>query len=248
MGAWGPGNFENDGALDWVAELLEGGDDTTIRAAFGSVLGSDEGDVDVDDAAAALAAAEAVAAINGHPGGELPEELASRLRALRLAPADERTQLAVRAVERVAARSELQELWEESGPSEEWRSVVRDLLSRLAATPRSSSRGAGRRVKKRGKRQVSVREVANDPSPDGAWVLSVTEVDQPEGASTHVALSHAGGGAGVWAAMGTELGVSARWLDARELELHVPRGVAELQRKARIQHYDDVVTVTYRER
>lgn len=34
MGAWGDGPFENDSALDWVAEVLEGGLDTVLAVLF----------------------------------------------------------------------------------------------------------------------------------------------------------------------------------------------------------------------
>ncbi len=64
MGAWGPGNFENDTALDWLGEPRTG-------ASLGDIVRS----VALDDPEACercLAAAELVAAWNGHALGELP--------------------------------------------------------------------------------------------------------------------------------------------------------------------------------
>ncbi|MDQ3032184.1 MAG: DUF4259 domain-containing protein [Myxococcota bacterium] len=239
MGAWGPGSFENDGALDWVAEFQDEADEAMLDETLRGVVDADPGDyVDVDDAAAALAAAEVVAATNGHAAKSLPEELAS----LALKPNAARTKLAVDAVRRVQAGSELQELWEENGPNATWRAIVDELLVRLAAPPVATAK----KPRRKKKQEPSVREVATYPSPDGAWVFSISEIDSPAGANTQTVVSHRGGGAGVWAAMGTNLGVTARWLGARELEVSVPTGVPELQRQTRIQYADDAVTVTYR--
>ena len=47
MGAWGIGSFENDEALDWLSDLVASGDASVIESA--------------------LAAADVVAAWNGHP-------------------------------------------------------------------------------------------------------------------------------------------------------------------------------------
>lgn len=99
MGAWGPGSFENDDALDFVAGLLEesdklGKDGRSPRAEM--VVGAlvvalkpegmldDDGDDDEDDESesdddfdgddtetVALAAAEIVAACNGKPSKDL---------------------------------------------------------------------------------------------------------------------------------------------------------------------------------
>ena len=73
MGAFGPGSFENDDALDFAAELEASG-----AAALSEVLERAVGGDGVRDAglgAAALAAAEVVAALAGRPSGELPDEV-----------------------------------------------------------------------------------------------------------------------------------------------------------------------------
>lgn len=63
MGTWGTGLFENDWALDWAGELAAAGDAgfpaSTLRP-FG-----DGGSLDGRECAAALVAAEAVAASAG---------------------------------------------------------------------------------------------------------------------------------------------------------------------------------------
>lgn len=38
MGAWGPGSFENDDAMDWVTELEDYATDSLIIAALNTVI------------------------------------------------------------------------------------------------------------------------------------------------------------------------------------------------------------------
>lgn len=63
MGAWGHGSFQNDCALDWLAELEAGG----IEAIREALQPSAHEYIEVDDASNAIAAAvEIVAAARGH--------------------------------------------------------------------------------------------------------------------------------------------------------------------------------------
>jgi hypothetical protein len=128
MGAWGSGSFENDSAGDWSYEL-EDGDASTVRAALNQALGDEE--LEVDEASAVVAAAEIVAAALGKPGANLPEEVTDFLakNGVSITAADGK--LARQALERVVAKSELQALWDENGPNNEWRPVMADLLARL---------------------------------------------------------------------------------------------------------------------
>ena len=60
MGAWGPGSFENDAALDWAWELDEDLDASALRRALAAVY---DGKTDEE----AVAAAEVVAALSAGP-------------------------------------------------------------------------------------------------------------------------------------------------------------------------------------
>jgi hypothetical protein len=110
MGAWGPGVFENDSALDWVGEL-DGGHAGSVaehvRRTFAEAVGMDY--VDVDQGSWVLAAAAVVASQLPSAPVELPESLA----AVTLPVDDDLRGLAVRAVDRVLlpATSELAALW-----------------------------------------------------------------------------------------------------------------------------------------
>lgn len=136
MGAWGHRTFENDSALDWLCDLVDGeaGDASRIKEAFEVVAGAGDDDyIEVDEASAAIAAGELVAAALGQGNDRLNEDaaewLGENLDAVRAIDVD----LARRAVQRVFAHSELRELWDENGSDTEWHADVRELLKRLGA-------------------------------------------------------------------------------------------------------------------
>jgi hypothetical protein len=127
MGAWGTGVLEDDAALDWLGDLEDEPKVKTVKKAL-KTAAKGRGQLDSGDGAAALVAAELVAAAIGRPIEE-PRLVALAQRWPELAGEAE---LAARAVERVgdAERSELAELWAES-EDDEWSRVVADLRARL---------------------------------------------------------------------------------------------------------------------
>jgi len=131
MGAWGENAFENDAALDWLAEFETGGV-ATLRDTLSAVATTDSEDyVDVDDGSSAIAAAEIVAAAFGLR--DVATKTVRRwLEAHQGALVDADRDLARRAVERVLDRnSELCALWEEGGTDSAWHADVRALLGKL---------------------------------------------------------------------------------------------------------------------
>jgi len=129
MGAWGPGPFDNDDALDWIDDLIESG----INALGATLEIAADGDtLEAPDASMALAAAEVVAALYGSPARELPGEVIEWVADYGRALPDELAPLARKAAERVRRESELKDLWEESDPAG-WYAAVDDLLRRLPA-------------------------------------------------------------------------------------------------------------------
>jgi hypothetical protein len=132
VGTWGDRAFQNDSALDWLADLEVGGV-AELRITLSRVADTHaDDDVDVDDGAAAIAAAEIVAAALGHGMDRLTSSARAWLEANdRFASADD-GQLAWRAVNRVlTGRSELRALRAESAPDTAWHTDVRALLGRL---------------------------------------------------------------------------------------------------------------------
>ncbi|AKF04273.1 DUF4259 domain-containing protein [Sandaracinus amylolyticus] len=131
MGAWGHGTFENDQALEWLADLVEGS--ASIRTTLEAV--TDDADVvDSDVSSGALAAAEVVAAWRDRDLRRLPDAAREWLEANPRALDASDVTLAARAIPVVldAQRSELAQLWDE-GDSDAWRADVGLLLGRLSA-------------------------------------------------------------------------------------------------------------------
>ncbi|HVR83632.1 MAG TPA: DUF4259 domain-containing protein [Planctomycetota bacterium] len=131
MGAWGPGNFENDDALDWVGTLTEGKDGwALVRSTLAGVAKAQF--PEASEASDALAAAECVAIGRGRPPGTPPPaELASWCARNRAGCTEELRVLALRTVQRLRVHSELCELWGESQETD-WDDVVGDLERRLS--------------------------------------------------------------------------------------------------------------------
>jgi hypothetical protein len=130
MGAWGAGSFENDDAMDWVSNLAKGSGETVLRDAFASCAVTDDRYLEAGDCAIAVAAAEAVAAARGRATGSLPEEVKVWVQKKPAVPPD-LLGLAKAAVDRVVRKSELQELWDESDSTDDWRTAMTDLRRRL---------------------------------------------------------------------------------------------------------------------
>jgi len=145
MGAWGEKAFENDSALDWLAELEAGGL-PALRAALSTVAQTEEGEyLDADAGARAIAAAEIVAAALGRGSERVPSQVAAWLEANAGAIDADDLALARNAVERVlVANSELRGLWDDSGLITPWHADVGVLLTRLGGNTSLSSRPVAR--------------------------------------------------------------------------------------------------------
>lgn len=137
MGAWGPGSFENDTAMDW-ATTVQSVDDVRkpferLKAETDAHAGEPELVVDSDFACELIAAAETVAMLLGRRVPDFPADLAQRL-----AGAGEPDSLlfhqARNAVLHAMRNSELAELWEEAaqdGEPNEWLAEMTRLIDRL---------------------------------------------------------------------------------------------------------------------
>ena len=132
MGAWGVGAFENDTALDWLADFDDEGADAIVEAL--ETVGEADADafVDVDEASCALAAAELVAALKTGDTSRLPDTAATSLASYRddIVVADLR-RLALGAIARIKSDSELNDLWRDSDDHDDWISELDALVDRL---------------------------------------------------------------------------------------------------------------------
>ncbi len=129
MGAWGHSAFENDDALDWVAELEAAEDTSILMAVFEAVLEADEDYIEIPEATITIAAAEVVAALLGQAHPTLPREVQAWVAGQE--NVDVRVvEQARSAVNRVLEDSELKDVWEDAG-SDDWKMGVEALLRRL---------------------------------------------------------------------------------------------------------------------
>ncbi|MBT9392300.1 DUF4259 domain-containing protein [Hymenobacter sp. NST-14] len=128
-------NFDNDDAADFLADFADDPSEVQLLEVLVTAA-EEEGYLERDAAAAALAAAEIVAAWRGSPAPAFPPELLAPTDELDVSDEDELPDLARRAVQAAlgqSAKSELQELWQASGQLAQWRAVQQDLLQRLSA-------------------------------------------------------------------------------------------------------------------
>ncbi len=130
MGAWGLKSFDNDDAMDWVAEFDEAGAEvikTTLDAAL-----NDNEKLEAPEACEALAAAEIVAAAKTGDQSNLAEHAATALakHASEVAT-PENLVLAKDAVGRVKSKSELRDLWQDTDEFDAWITDVEALEARL---------------------------------------------------------------------------------------------------------------------
>jgi hypothetical protein len=134
MGAFGIKNFQNDSAMDFAEEFLENPTVDALEEAL--LIANDSSDhlegeeyLEVDEACAALAAAEVLAASLGKPATDFPKKLQEAVLIIPTTPKLQK--LARKVVKKVRTKSELQELWAEGDKLNEWLDVQKDLLNRL---------------------------------------------------------------------------------------------------------------------
>jgi len=133
MGTWGPGAFENDAALDFVAEIESAqdlADALTVRA--------HDQPIDADTACRIVVVAECVAAMRGHPSDGMPDDLADRVGTFGR-PSKSLFHHTRDHLSAVLTRSELMELWAEEDPSP-FNLVMHDLVERLNLPPADASK------------------------------------------------------------------------------------------------------------
>lgn len=129
-GAWGPGSFENDDALDWVHLCAESKNSVVVGSALETAL-QPEG-LQAPEGAAAIAAAEVVAAAKGKPSARLPKEVRDWLNHQPKEEIAKYAPLARKALVKVKdpSVSELAQIWKES-TGKQWASTVAELETRL---------------------------------------------------------------------------------------------------------------------
>jgi hypothetical protein len=138
-GAWETGPLDNDAALDFLAMAEASPDEAPLRQIFAAALADPKAFLEDEIASRAIAGAELVAAMKGSPAPELPEPALAW--AKRQSPAADQSliQLAIRAVDRIAASSETRDLWAANGEKDlpAWLAGLGELKQRLRKPARN---------------------------------------------------------------------------------------------------------------
>lgn len=133
MGCWGIGNFDNDDAMDWSMRLNDSGGLGPVEQVLRVPANGDY--VETPEASEALAAAEVVSALLGHPATDLPVDVArwvAKNRGLNARALRDVALTRARAV--LGENSELRELWEENEEDFPfWKATVESLIARLSS-------------------------------------------------------------------------------------------------------------------
>jgi len=132
MGAWGTGNFENDDALDWVADLESAEDFSPLQEVLNMITES-EGYLESPDCSNALAAAEVIAAIISQDSTDerIQEEAYEFIEKHRGNVTDNLKAQAISSIQKIIENSELKDLWSETDEIETWLKTQNQLLTRL---------------------------------------------------------------------------------------------------------------------
>lgn len=130
MGTWDYHNFDNDDAADFAEAFRLNPNEASLYEVLATAAEADDY-LEADEASQALAAAEIVAAILGHPAADFLPGLLLAVNGMEVD--DDLADLAVEAVEAVVRKSELQEEWANSPDYPQWQQQQQDLLTRLAA-------------------------------------------------------------------------------------------------------------------
>jgi len=126
MESWGPGNFENEQALDWITNLQNHKDLTPIHTTFSIIAKGVHSEA--HDCANALVAIEVIAALRGMPSKHLPDELDNWISSNDLSLDDDLTTTAKHILNKISRSSELRDIWETSGNLDKWEKSLDDLL------------------------------------------------------------------------------------------------------------------------
>ncbi|MGA9671317.1 MAG: DUF4259 domain-containing protein [Terracidiphilus sp.] len=134
MGAWGSGIFDNDGALDYVGDVVSESGLSQIEATLDHILSVKQEYLEAPDSENALVAAEILARLQGHGNGEeSTDELEQWIEKTKILPTRDLLEKARKSVIRILTEpSELLELWNDAGKDgNEWKACVENLASRL---------------------------------------------------------------------------------------------------------------------
>jgi hypothetical protein len=130
MGTWNATPFGNDAALDWLPELTsDNGGPVLLRSVLARIESTEY--PDAPEAEEAVAAAAVIGAAATDPVGAIHADAKLWITTSGFAPDPEILSRALRVLAAVRIKSELRDLWEESGQLKTWRKQMDKLSERL---------------------------------------------------------------------------------------------------------------------
>jgi Domain of unknown function (DUF4259) len=135
MGAWSHESFGNDDACDWAYGLEEVDDFGLIESTLDAVLAAGSEYLEASEASQAIAAAEAIARLQGNFGikDSYSETVDIWIGKVKLTPTPQLIAKTRQALDRIVAEpSELLELWQESDEGDSWLTAVSELRARIS--------------------------------------------------------------------------------------------------------------------
>ncbi|HET6226654.1 MAG TPA: DUF4259 domain-containing protein [Bacteroidia bacterium] len=134
MGAWGIKNFENDGAADFVEDVLQG-NKLIIPNTIQKILELSNHDyLGIPDCEQGLAAVEFIAAAKGKPSVDMSDKAIEWIKKNDLLSFSDFDLIASaqNVIYHVLDDSEMKELWKEAGELKDWEKVIADLKERIS--------------------------------------------------------------------------------------------------------------------
>ena len=131
MSAWGIKNFENDVALDFVAEVIDNNGTLIKSFAEGFVTNFHTEETSLDECFAFLALCELFAAIKKKPSDDVPSELTDWLERTLIELDNEPLKVCIKGLQLIINDSEAKEMYLDTEYFESWLDVQDDLLKRL---------------------------------------------------------------------------------------------------------------------
>lgn len=133
MSAWGISNFENDTALDWVGNIVEQKEVSSISDSVeGFVNGFNSEETSLIECSQFLTIAETVAGLVGSPAEDFPEELNDWIESKYIKIEQSTIDAAIKGVKLVMTDSESKEMYLDSGYFKSWEKAQKDLIKRLS--------------------------------------------------------------------------------------------------------------------
>ncbi len=133
MSAWGLSNFENDTALDWIDQIIQEKEVTSMEDSITSFVNDfSVENTSLVDCSKFLTIAETLAALIGNPAEDFPQELKDWVESKYIKIEQSIINDAKRGVRLIMTDSEVKEMYLDSGYFKVWEKTQRSLIKRLS--------------------------------------------------------------------------------------------------------------------